>query len=468
MATWKADDIANALDLITTGSDFCATGVSIDSRTIKPGELYVAIKGDSLDGHNFVKDAFSKGASGVVVSDLSPDLAGKTYFLVDDTLKALHHLAAYARSKTTAKIVGITGSVGKTTTKEWLAHVLASFGKTTFSKESYNNHWGVPLSLASLENDTDFGVFEIGTNNPGEIAPLSKLVEPDIAVITTIAEGHIGNFSSIDQIAIEKAEIFSGLKAGGTVILNFDNPQFEKLKTSALSKGITTILSVGKSRGADVQLLEYKENSLEYTSSITAEIKGKNLQYQLPLIGEHYAFTSLIVLACVDQLNLSLDKAAKALTTIKPIRGRGLQQKITLLNGISITLIDDAYNANPASMKAGLNVLASLTTKGKKIAVLGEMLELGEKTPEYHRDLVDAIKQAGANLVFGTGAGMQHLFDALPKDLQGNFELKAEALIPYLLPHLQDGDIVFVKGSKGSKVSRIVDYFHAEPTTVAA
>ncbi|MBY0281823.1 MAG: UDP-N-acetylmuramoyl-tripeptide--D-alanyl-D-alanine ligase [Alphaproteobacteria bacterium] len=468
MATWKADDIAKALDLITTGSDFCATGISIDSRTLKPGDLYVAIKGNSLDGHHFVNDAFSKGASGVVVSDLSPDLTGRTYFLVNDTLKALHDLGAYARSTTTAKVVGITGSVGKTTTKEWLAHVLASFGETTFSKESFNNHWGVPLSLTSFENDTEFGVFEIGTNNPGEIAPLSNLVQPDIAIITTIAEGHIGNFSSIDQIANEKAEIFSGLRAGGSVILNFDNPQFEKLKTIALSKGITTLINVGKSKGADVQLIEYKENASEYTSSITAEIKGKKIQYQLPLIGEHYVFTSLIVLACVHQLGLSLEKAAKALTTIKPIRGRGLQQKITLFNGISITLIDDAYNANPASMKAGLSVLASLSAKGRKIAVLGEMLELGEKTPEYHRDLVDAIKQAGIHLVFGTGAGMKHLFDALPKDLQGNFELKADALIPYILTHLQDGDIVFVKGSKGSKVSRIVDYFLIEPTTVAA
>lgn len=468
MPTWKANDIAEALGFITIGSDFCATGISIDTRTLKPGELYVAIKGDCLDGHDFVKDAFSKGASGVVVSTPSSDLMGKTYFLVDDTLKALNHFAAYARSKTGAKIVGITGSVGKTTTKEWLAHVLKAFGETTFSKESYNNQWGVPLSLTSLENNTDFGVFEIGMNNPGEIAPLSRLVEPDIAVITTIAEGHIGHFKSLDQIAEEKAEIFSGLKTGGSVILNHDNPQFGLIKKLAEAKGIKTLISVGKTDGADIRLLEYKENAPEYASSITAEIKGQKLQYQLPLIGEHYAFTSLIVLACVDQLGLSLDKVAKALLTIKPFRGRGLQQKITLLNGISITLIDDAYNANPASMKAGLSVLASLKSKGKKIAVLGEMLELGEKAPEYHRGLVDAIKQAGTHLVFGAGAGMQHLFDALPKDLQGKFELKAEALIPYLLPHLQDGDIVFVKGSNGSKVSRIIDYFLCEPSTVAA
>lgn len=468
MAAWKADDIAKVLGLITTGSGFCATGISIDTRTLKPGELYIAIKGDSLDGHDFVKDAFAKGASGVVVSKFSGDLTGKTYFLVDDTLKALNYFGAYARAKTAAKIVGITGSVGKTTTKEWLAHVLAAFGKTTFSKESYNNHWGVPLSLIALENDTEFGVFEVGMNKPGEIEPLSRLVEPDVAVITTIAESHIGHFESLEQIAAEKAEIFSGLKTGGPVILNADNSQFSLLKEIAKSKGITNIIGVGKTKGVDIQLIEYKENAFEYTSSITAEIKGEKIQYQLPLIGEHYAFTSLVVLACVNELGLSLEKAAKTLLTIKPIRGRGLKQKITLLNGISITLIDDAYNANPASMKAGLNVLASLTPKGKKIAILGEMLELGVKTPEYHRDLVDAVKQSGTNLVFGTGAGMQHLFDVLPKTLQGRFEPKAEALIPYILPHLQDGDIVFVKGSKGSKVSRIVDYFLVEQTTVAA
>lgn len=471
MATWKANDIVQALDLIATDADLCATGISIDTRTLKSGDLYIAIKGDNLDGHDFVKDAFAKGASAVVVSSLSSDLEGKSFFLVDDTLQALKALGAYARSQTAARVIGITGSVGKTTAKEWLGHVLASFGKIIFSKESYNNHWGVPLSLADLEDDTQFGVFEIGTNNPGEIEPLARLVRPDIAIITNIAEGHIGHFDSLDQIAEEKAEIFSGLKENGTAILNYDNPQFELLKTLAQKKGAETIISVGKTKGADVQLLEYQEDPFNYTSSITAEIKGKKLQYQLPMIGEHYAFTSLLVLACADQLGLSLDIATKTLLAIKPIRGRGLQQKVTLLNGVSITLIDDAYNANPASMKAGLNVLASLTlatTKAKKIAVLGEMLELGDKTPEYHRNLNDAVKQAGVNLVFATGAGMQHLFDALPKELQGKFELKADTLISHILPHLQEGDIVFVKGSKGSKVSRVVDYFLSQPSTVAA
>eukprot|EP01037_Dinobryon_pediforme_P017168 gene17168-17361_t len=375
----KAKEIGNRAEAIAVA--IAGLRISIDTRTLKPGELYIAIKGDSLDGHDFVKDAFAKGASGVVVSKFSGDLTGKTYFLVDDTLKALNYFGAYARAKTAAKIVGITGSVGKTTTKEWLAHVLAAFGKTTFSKESYNNHWGVPLSLIALENDTEFGVFEVGMNKPGEIEPLSRLVEPDVAVITTIAESHIGHFESLEQIAAEKAEIFSGLK-------------------TAKSKGITNIIGVGKTKGVDIQLIEYKENAFEYTSSITAEIKGEKIQYQLPLIGEHYAFTSLVVLACVNELGLSLEKAAKTLLTIKPIRG--------------------------------------------------EMLELGVKTPEYHRDLVDAVKQSGTNLVFGTGAGMQHLFDVLPKTLQGRFEPKAEALIPYILPHLQDGDIVFVKGSKGN------------------
>lgn len=471
MATWKANDVVQALDLVATGADLCATGISIDTRTLKPGDIYIAIKGENLDGHSFVKEAFAKGASAVVVSSLSSELEGKSFFLVDDTLNALKAFGTYARSQTAAKVIGITGSVGKTTAKEWLAHVLASYGKTIFSKESYNNHWGVPLSLTALEKDTDFGVFEIGTNNPGEIEPLAKLVEPEIAVITTVTESHIGHFNSLDQIAQEKAEIFSGLKENGTVILNYDNSYFEFLKTLAQKKGAKTIISVGKAKGADVQLVNYQEDTLNYTASITADIKGKKLQYQLPMIGEHYAFTSLIVLASIDQLGLSLEQATKALQGIKPIRGRGLQQKVTLLNGISITLIDDAYNANPASMKAGLNVLASLTpatTKARKIAVLGEMLELGDKTPEYHRDLVDAVKQTGVNLVFATGAGMQHLFDALPKDLQGKFELKADALIPHILPHLQDGDIVFVKGSKGSKVSRVVDYFLSQPSTVAA
>jgi UDP-N-acetylmuramoyl-tripeptide--D-alanyl-D-alanine ligase len=471
MAQWKTNDILQALGLINSNSDFYATGISIDTRSLKPGELYVAIKGNRLDGHDFIKDAFSKGAAGVVVSTLSPDLEGKSYFLVDDTLKALNKFASHARSKTAAKVIGITGSVGKTTAKEWLAHALSSFGKTVFSKESHNNHWGVPLSVSYLGSETEFGVFELGMNNPGEIGPLSNLVQPDIAVITTIAEGHIGHFDSLEQIAREKANIFSGLKNGGSVILNCDNPQFTLLETLAKNKGITKIITVGKTEGAVAQLMEYQENTNDYTSTITANVKGQKLQYQLPLIGEHYAFTSLVVLACVNELGLCINKAAKALATIKPLKGRGLQQKITLLNGISITLVDDAYNANPASMKAGLNVLSSMTSsspKARKIAVLGEMLELGDKSPEYHRDLLDAVKNSGVNLVFGAGAEIKHLFDVLPKDLQGGFELKARALVPHILSQLQDGDVLFVKGSKGSNVNVIVDHLLSQPSTAAA
>ena len=468
MATWQASDILKALGLVASPSDFGATGISIDTRTLKPGEIFVAIKGETCDGHNFIKDAFAKGAVCVVISQPVPELKTESYFLVDDTLEALKAFGSYARLQTEAKVIAITGSVGKTTTKHWLSQVLASFGKTAFSPESYNNCLGVPLSLATLEKDTNFGVFEVGMNNPGEIAPLSTLVQPDIAIITNIAEGHIGHLGSLEKIALEKSEIFKGLKAGGTVVLNQDAPQFDLLKKIATEKGIKNIITVGRAKDADVILLDYKETPSDYASTITAEIKGKKVQYQLSLIGEHYAFTSLFVFACIHHLGLSLEKAIQTLSTLKPFRGRGLQQKVTLLNGNTITLVDDAYNANPTSMKAGLTVLKSLSTKGKKIAVLGEMLELGQNTREYHQNLINEVKDAGIDIVFAAGVGMQSLFEELPDALKGKFEKEAKALVPHLTSAIQDGDIVFVKGSKGSKVSLVVDYLLSQPSTVAA
>jgi UDP-N-acetylmuramoyl-tripeptide--D-alanyl-D-alanine ligase len=469
MALWTANDITQALNFFAIDSDFVATGVSIDTRTIKKGEIYVAIKGELLDGHIYVKEAFAKGASAAIVSTpLDLDLTKHTYFLVDDTLNALTQLGQYARSRSVAKIVAVTGSAGKTTIKEWLHQVLGLFEETAFSPASFNNHWGVPVSLASLDKNTQYGVFEIGTNSPGEIAPLAKMVNPDIAIITTITEAHIGRLGSLEMIASEKSEIFSGLKAGGTAIINYDIPQFEHLAKIARSKGAAHVYGFGKNAGADARLISYEVNPDRISSSVTAEIKGKELEYTLPFIGEHYALNSLVILTCVEALGLSVDKAAKTLSSLQPIKGRGLQHTLKLANGSTFTLIDDAYNANPTSMKTGLSVLGAAKTKGKKIAVLGEMLELGDKAAEYHKGLVPAIIAAEVNTVFATGKEMEHLFKTLPKNLQGKYEPTADALIPHVVSCIQDSDVVFVKGSKGSKVSKVVDYLLSQPYTAAA
>ncbi len=467
MSLWTARDITQALGLIAIDSDFEATGISIDSRTLKKGEIYIAIKGESLDGHDYVNDALEKGASAVIISDpLDLSLNCHTYFLVDDTLQALTALGTYARAKSTAEIIAITGSSGKTTTKEWLRQILGHFGKTVSSPASFNNQWGAPLSLTSLDKTTQYGVFELGTNSPGEIAPLTKMVNPDIAIITTITEAHIGRLGSLEAITTEKSEIFSGLKTGGTAIINYDIPQFDTLAKAARTKGAAHVYGVGKNQGADTRLLSYEVNP--NGASIVAEIKGKEIRYTLPFQGEHYAINSLIILTCIDALGLSVDKAATALSTLQPIKGRGLQHTLKLTNGGTFTLIDDAYNANPTSMKAGLSVLGSLETKGRKIAVLGEMLELGYKSADYHKGLEPAIVAAGVDTVFATGSGMEPLFDILPQNLQGKFELTADVLVSHVISHIQDGDIVFVKGSHGSKVSKVVDSLLSQPSTVAA
>ncbi len=475
MMPWTASDVTQALSLIASDSNFSATGISIDSRTLKKGEIYVAIKGESLDGHDYVKDAFAKGASAAIVSNpLDLNQNGSTYFLVDDTLKALADLGRYARSRSLAQVVAITGSAGKTTIKEWLRQVLSHFGETVSSPASFNNQWGTPLSLTSLNKTTQYGVFELGTNSPGEIAPLAQMVNPDIAIITTITEAHIGRLGSLEAITAEKSEIFSGLKKDGIAIINADIPQFDFLKKVALSKGASKVYGVGKSAHADVKLISYHPNQMDGNgsfSTINAKIDDKPLSYTLPFIGEHYAINSLFILACVDALGL-LEQLAltqdSILSSLQPLKGRGQRHTLNLANGGNFTLIDDAYNANPTSMKAGLSVLGSIKIKGRKIAVLGEMLELGEKSADYHKGLIPAIIAANVDVVFATGSEMEHLFNALPENLQGKYELVADALIPHVFSYIQDGDTVFVKGSKGSKVSKVVDYLLSQPLMVAA
>jgi UDP-N-acetylmuramoyl-tripeptide--D-alanyl-D-alanine ligase len=461
MAKWRSNDILQALNLIIDGTiDFEASGISIDSRTINPKELFIAIKGENFDGHEFLIDALNKGAAGFIISQDPPSfLNDQTYFIVPDTLQALKQLADYARQRSTAQIIAITGSAGKTTTKEWLGQTLGHFGKTVYSPASYNNHFGVPLSLTSLDEDTAFGVFEIGMNNEGEIAPLSQLVQPDIAIITNITEAHIGQLNSLSNIAKEKSTIFAGLKPGGIAILNYDDTYFEFLADKAKEYGASKVISVGTKEGADIHLISSDYYSTSLTTQVEAKIYNQHVAYSLSLLGKHYIMNSLMVLAATDCLDIDLKKAIKEVEKLQPIAGRGQQHTLSIAPDKTITLIDDSYNAHASSMEAGLSTLAQiplLFPNGRKIAVLGDMKELGEQSEELHKGLLPLLQNAKVDLLFACGPHMKMLLDQLPPSQRGGYSDHAEQLWQPLLDGLQNGDIVFIKGSKSTKVSLLV------------
>jgi UDP-N-acetylmuramoyl-tripeptide--D-alanyl-D-alanine ligase len=461
MAKWRSNDILQALNLVTEGtSDFEASGISIDSRTINPTEIFIAIKGENFDGHEFLQDAFHKGAAGFVISQDPPSfLKDQTYFIVPDTLQALKQLANYARQRSNAQVIAITGSAGKTTTKEWLGQTLSHFGKTIYSPASYNNQFGVPLSLASLEEDTAFGIFEIGMNNEGEIEPLSRLVQPDIAIITNITEAHIGQLNSLSNIAKEKSKIFAGLKPGGVAILNYDDNYFDLLAKTAKEYGASKVISVGEKEGADIHLISADYHLTSHSTFVEAKVYNQSVSYPLSLVGKHYVMKSLMVLAATDCLDIDLKKAVKELERLQPIAGRGQQHTLSIAPDKTITLVDDSYNAHASSMEAGLSTLAQIPSpfpNSRKIAVLGDMKELGEQSEELHKGLLPLLQNAKVDLLFACGPYMKLLLDQLPPSQQGGYSDQAEQLWQPLLDRLQNGDIVFIKGSKSTKVALLV------------
>ncbi len=458
---WTQDDLAQAFslkDLILSGGG--CTGVSIDSRTIQKGDLFIALKGENSDGHAYVKEALSKGASAAIVQEHYDYLPSAKQIVVLSTQRAMEQLAEFARKRTNAKITAITGSAGKTTVKEFLAFILKQFGKTVYSRASYNNAIGVPYSLAHLEDGTDYGVFEIGMNNPGEIAPLVTMVRPHLAIITSIGESHIGRMGSEEAIAEEKSEVLRGLNASGAAILPYDTTYFKRLFNKAQSFGLGHILTFGKKQGAYAQLLGFSPNDQGTGSDVVARIGDKEYTYTIHIPGEHSALNSLIILLACEVLGLQLKDVLKFLATFSPVQGRGLRHIIPVKSG-HMTLIDDAYNANPSSMRAGLSVLALTqpTGKGRKIAVLGDMKELGEGSAGYHKALALVIDALGVDLVFASGNEMKHLYDCLSLDKRGGYAETVEGLVPKVVRAVHEGDVVFVKGSKSSYISKIVDAF---------
>ncbi|MFC3227889.1 UDP-N-acetylmuramoylalanyl-D-glutamyl-2,6-diaminopimelate--D-alanyl-D-alanine ligase [Marinibaculum pumilum] len=456
--------------------DWSVRGISIDSRSLEPGELFVALRGEerdggARDGHDFAAAALERGAAALLVGRLPEGLPADTPRLeVADTLDGLRALARAARARTRALVIGVTGSVGKTSTKEILRAALSPSGSTHASIKSFNNHWGVPLSLSRMPADRHFAVFEMGMNHPGEITPLTRMVRPHIAIVTTVEAVHLEFFDDVAGIARAKAEIFEGLEPGGTAVINADNEWCSLLRAAAEKAGAARIVTFGRAEDADARLL--KVSVQPDCTVVVAQIRGRAVTYKVGASGQPWAMNSLAALAAVDAAGADLGRAALALAEIAAPTGRGARHQLALADG-ELVLIDDAYNASPASIRAALEVLGAqeVGPRGRRIAVLGDMRELGPAGPELHAGLADAVVEAGIDMVFTAGPLMRHLFDALPATVQGRHAADSAALAPHLLPLLRAGDVVTVKGSLGSRMGPIVEQIQAlapEPAEAGA
>ena len=458
---WTAAEAAAATGG-TSIADWTATGVSIDTRSLAPGDLFVALHGPRHDGHDFVATALERHAAAAMVHREVAGLSPSAPLLrVADTLTGLAALAAAARQRSQARIVGVTGSVGKTGTKEALRLALAPSGGTYASAGGLNNHWGAPLSLARLPPEAAYGVFELGMNHPGEIASLARLVRPHIAVITTVEPAHLGFFSSLEAIADAKAEIFLGLERGGTAILNRDNPYYTRLAAAATSAGAVRVIGFGTNPDAQVRLIDCVLDSRG--STVQAAVLGTVLRFRVPLPGRHWVMNSLAVLAVAATAGAHLARAAEALAAIEAPPGRGRRYEVPWQGG-TVTLIDESYNASPAAMHAALAVLAATepAAGGRRVAVLGDMLELGDASEQLHRQLADPLEVARVDRVFLVGEAMAVLHQVLPQKMRGGLWASAAGSIPSLLAFLRPGDVVTVKGSRAVGVNRIVERLRAQ------
>jgi UDP-N-acetylmuramoyl-tripeptide--D-alanyl-D-alanine ligase len=455
---WTVDTMAAAMRAPRPGPlPPSVPGISIDTRTLTRGEAFFAIKGDNRDGHDFVQVALNAGAGlAVVAADKRASFpADAPLLVVPDVLDGLCDLARAARERSKAKIIGVTGSVGKTGTKEALRLALARQGETHASAASYNNHWGVPLSLARCPETARHAVFEMGMNHAGEIEPLARLVRPQVAIITTVEPVHLEFFGSVEAIADAKAEIFLGLEGGGAAVINRDNPQFARLAESAKRAGVARIVSFGEHASADARLLQCSLQSDGSTAQ--ARILGTDATYKLGAPGRHLVLNSLAVLATVALVGADLALAALALAELQPPTGRGARAALDVRGGTAL-LIDESYNANPASMRAALALLghADVGPRGRRIAVLGDMLELGARGAELHRELSQAVLAHEVDLVFCCGPLMRALWEALPSGRQGGYAETAAGLESHVLSAIQPGDAIMVKGSLGSRMAPIV------------
>lgn len=439
---------SNQVDKIVKGissEPWTCSGVSIDSRTLKKGDLFIPLIGENGDGHTYLADVADKGASAAFVSHKTE--TSLPIVQVSDTLKALEKLGIAARERSGAFRIAVTGSVGKTSTKEALKTVFKDQGQAHASFSSYNNQWGVPLTLARMPQDTQFAVFEVGMNHAGEIRPLAQMIQPHVAIITSIEEAHAEFFASTEDIARAKAEIFEGMSAGGSVILNRDNLYFGLLSSLAQVHSLN-VYGFGRSEKADFRLLSW-ENKPD-KSNVTAQVGGKVLSYILPLPGLHWVLNSLAVLGAAYLAGANMEQAIRSLAIIEAPQGRGNRYPGTF------TVLDESYNANPASMRAALAILGR-SEADRKIAVLGDMRELGVHARAHHEALLDPLLANGIDKVFCCGPLMVHLYERLPNSMQGGYAPTSLELIPLVLKAIKAGDTISVKASLGTRVKPIVD-----------
>ncbi|CAN7606420.1 UDP-N-acetylmuramoylalanyl-D-glutamyl-2,6-diaminopimelate--D-alanyl-D-alanine ligase [Mesorhizobium caraganae] len=457
---WTADALVDAMGGRPLGPmPEGISGISIDSRSLQPGDAFFAIKGEAMDGHDFATAAIKAGAGVLVVAEGKlPSLGRLTapMIVVQDVLAALEKLGVAARERSKAKIIAVTGSAGKTTTKEALRHVLSAVGKVHASAQSFNNHWGVPLTLARMPDDCDYAVFEIGMNHPGEIRPLVKMVRPHVAIVTLIAAAHLGFFKNLDEIAKAKAEIFEGIEPGGAALLNRDDGRWKLLDKMARAAGVEHVFGFGENARSTYKLTKCELHADH--SDITARIGGQDIVARIGAPGRHMVQNVLAVLGAAHLVEADIGKVAEALADLSAERGRGKRHVLRHPKG-PITLIDESYNANPASMSAAMALLNAtpVSGEGRRIAVLGDMLELGEHSAKLHAALADLIVGTETRKVFLGGPEMRALADILPDEIEADYRAGAEDLKPVLLSALKPGDVVMIKSSKGIGFSKLVD-----------
>ncbi|MET0310283.1 MAG: UDP-N-acetylmuramoyl-tripeptide--D-alanyl-D-alanine ligase [Sphingomonas sp.] len=448
MSLWTSAEIAAATGG-TPSEPFEASGVTFDSREVGPGDLFLALKGESTDGHRFLDQAFAQGAAGALVSQATT----QPHVFVADTTAALDALGVAARARMAGKVIGVTGSVGKTGTKEALFAALdrGDPGCAHRSVKSYNNHTGVPLSLARMPRATRFGVFEMGMNHPGELAQLTRLVRPHVALVTTIAPAHMGFFDSEAAIADAKGEIFQGLEPGGAAIVPFDSPHRDRL-IAAATPYAGRIVTFGLGEGADFRAVETMRTRTGGTF-ITARFDACELSFTISQPGEHWVSNAMAILAAVDAVGADLEIAGLALAEMGGIAGRGARLLVPVAGGEAL-VIDESYNANPASMRATLAVLAH--EPGRKLAVLGEMRELGEHSEAFHAELSGPVEAAGVDYAILVGEAMTPLAQALEGRIDFVHVPDAATARARLESVLAPGDVVLIKGSNGVRLSTLV------------
>jgi len=455
---WTLGQIMQATRGQCLGDDHVRVeGLSIDTRSLARGDAFIAIHGPNRDGHAFVGAALSGDAACAIVETTYPEGAQEDRIVrVGDTLAALNAIGSAARTRAKrAAVIAVTGSVGKTGTKEALRLALSPSGAVHASVKSFNNQWGVPLSLANMPRETRFGVFEAGMNHAGEIDVLTRLIRPHIAIVTTVAPVHLGFFDSVEAIADAKAEIFNGLEPGGFAVINRDSPYYARLEAAARGRH-AHIIGFGEHSGAAARAIEVL---LEPdASNVTADILGERVTYRIGAPGRHLVHNSLAVLAAAKLAGGDLHHAAAALSGLRAQAGRGGREVLEVPGG-PLAIIDESYNANPASMRAALETLGLTPRKdfSRRVAVLGDMLELGQKGPDLHRELAECIDAAGVDVVFACGELMAALYERLPASRRGGYAATAEELAPLVTQGVAAGDVIMVKGSFGSRMGPLVE-----------